>query len=103
MRKLIFIVILILTITSCETNGYKSLSAEVKMKLIRFGEGETSILDGDFLELNYHVQSISGLKKSSFENSVFLSDYEADVFGSEFINQALQSKTSGDSIEKKWR
>lgn len=96
MRILVFM--MVLCFMSCEENEYKEIGNRAQEKLIRFGEDGLKVKDGEFLELNYRLGKQFNYS-THFENSVFLSDYEMDVFGSKDFCNALQNKSSGDSLE----
>lgn len=97
MRFLGFFIFILLA--ACSSSEYTHVSKGISKKLLVFGEGDKSVGEASYLDINFSTETVSKGEALKEKSHLFLSDFDASMFGSKALSSDISKLVGGDSIE----
>jgi|GEM_PF-1103855 len=97
MRFLGFFILILLA--ACSSSEYTHVSEGISKKLLVFGEGDKSVGEASYLDINFSTETVSRGEDLKENSHFFLSDFDTSMFGNKALSSDISKLVGGDSIE----
>tara|TARA_B100000767_G_scaffold81882_1_gene78816 strand:+ start:34126 stop:34992 length:867 start_codon:yes stop_codon:yes gene_type:complete len=97
MRFLEFFILILLS--TCISSEYTRLSERISKKLLLFGEGNKSVGEASYLDINFSTETVSKGEDLKENSHLLLSDFDVSMFGSPTLSSDISKLVAGDSVE----
>jgi len=89
----------LILLAACSSSEYTHVSEGISKKLLVFGEGDKSVGEASYLDINFSTETVSRGEDLKENSHFFLSDFDTSMFGNKALSSDISKLVGGDSIE----